>query len=318
MRLAVLDDYQRVARRYASWSALEQRVELTVFHDTLHDLDALVARLEPFDIIATMRERTPFPRALLERLPNLKLLTTTGMRNRAFDLETARARGIIISGTQSTYDSTTELTFGLILAFARDLVGEHLSVRGGGWQVGVGVGLRGRALGLVGLGKIGLEVAALARLIGMEVIAWSPNLTAERCTPHGVALAGRAELFERADVVSLHMVLSPRTEGLIGHDDFARMKPSAFFVNTSRGPLIDQAALVEALRAGRLAGAGLDVFDEEPLSPDAPIRSCPRLLMTPHIGYVTDEHYRMFYTQTVENILAFLDGTPIRPLLDAS
>lgn len=318
MRLAVLDDYQRVAHRYACWSELRARVELTVFHDTLHDLDALAARLEPFDIIATMRERTPFPHALLERLPNLKLLTTTGMRNRAFDLVTARARGIAVCGTQSTYDSTTELTFGLILALARNLVDEHLSVRSGGWQVGVGMGLRGRTLGLVGLGKIGAEVAALARLIGMQVIAWSPNLTAERCAPHGVALAGRAELFERADVISLHMVLSPRTEGLIGRDDFARMKPGAFFVNTSRGPLIDQAALVEALTAGRLAGAGLDVFDAEPLAPDAPIRSCPRLLMTPHIGYVTDEHYRLFYTQTVENILAFLDGTPVRPLLDAS
>jgi phosphoglycerate dehydrogenase-like enzyme len=314
----VLDDYQGVCDDYADWSVLGHRVDRVVFRDTAHDPAALAARLAPFDIIATMRERTAFPRTLLERLPNLKLLTTTGMRNRAFDLAFARARGIVVCGTASTYDSTTELTFALILALARNLVAETRSVQQGGWQVGVGIGLRGRTLGLLGLGKIGAEVAAIARLVGMRVIAWSPNLTAERCASQGVVLVDRATLFADADFVSVHMVLSPRTEGMVGRDDLARMRPTAFFINTSRGPLVDQDALVEALAGGAIAGAALDVFDQEPLAPDAPIRTCPRVLLTPHIGYVTEEHYRIFYPQTVENILAFLDGTPIRPLLEAS
>ena len=318
MRLAVLDDYQGVCDAYADWSEVDRRVERVVFRDHVADAAALRERLAPFELVATMRERTPFPAELLAGLPRLRLLTTTGMRNRAFDLRAAVAQGITVCGTQSTYDSTTELTVGLLLALARNLLAEHASVVAGGWQAGVGIGLRGRTLGLLGLGKIGAEVAAVCTLLGMRVIAWSPNLTHERCAAHGATLVDKARLFAEADFLSVHMVLSPRTAGIVGRDDIARMQGRAFLINTSRGALVDQAALVAALRLGAIAGAGLDVFDQEPLPPDAPIRTCPRVLLTPHIGYVTDEHYRLFFPQTVENILAFLDEAPVRPLLEAT
>jgi phosphoglycerate dehydrogenase-like enzyme len=253
MHIAVLDDYQGVCDRYADWSILDGRITRTVFRDHEADPNRLADRLQSFDAIATMRERTPFPRTLLERLPRLRLLTTTGMRNRAFDLACARERGIVVCGTQSTYDSTSELTLGLILALARGLLIEHGSIAAGGWQVGVGMGLRGRILGLMGLGKIGAEVAALARLLGMRVIAWSPNLTPERAAPHHATLVDKATLFAEADVISIHMVLSPRTLRIVGREDIARMKPSAFLVNTSRGPLIDEAALVDALERAHTA-----------------------------------------------------------------
>jgi phosphoglycerate dehydrogenase-like enzyme len=317
-RIAVLDDYQDVARQYADWSAVDGRADVSVFHDTLADLDPLVARLAPFEIIATMRERTPFPRALVERLPRLRLLTTTGMQNRSFDLPALRQHGVWVSGTPSSYDTTSELTWCLILALARRILQEDRSMRTGGWQTTVGQGLRQKVLGLVGLGRIGATVAAVARQFGMTVIAWSPNLTPDRCAEAGVTHVDRAGLFASADFISIHMVLSDRTRGLVGAEDIARMKPSAYLVNTSRGPLVDEAALVAALEQHRIAGAGLDTFDQEPLPPGHRLRQLDNALLTPHLGYVADDTYKVFYRSTVENIVAFLDGAPIRPLHEAS
>jgi phosphoglycerate dehydrogenase-like enzyme len=316
-RVAVLDDYQSVARRYGDWSGLESRADVTVFHDTQADLDALVKRLAPFDIIATMRERTPFSRGLVERLPRLKLLATTGMHNRSFDLAALHERGVFVSGTPSTYNTTTELTWCLLLALARRLVAENRSMHQGGWQTSIGLGLRHHVLGLVGLGKIGAEVAGVARQFGMPVIAWSRNLTQERCAAFGATLVDKATLFATADFISVHMVLSEQTRRLVGAADIARMKRTAYLVNTSRGALVDEAALLDALESGAIAGAGLDTFEQEPLPPHHRLRHLENALLTPHLGYVTDDAYRTYFSHTVENILAFLDGTPLRPLHEA-
>ena len=309
-RLAVLDDYQHAADRYADWQPLAGRAEVTVFHDTPPDLAALVQRLLPFDMIATMRERTPFPAALVAQLPRLRFLATTGMRNRAFDLDALERRGIPVSGTESDYDSTTELTWALLLALARRVVQEHASLRAGGWQTGVGTNLRGRTLGLLGLGKIGAQVAAVGRLFGMRVIAWSENLAEARCAELGVHRVGKAALFAEADFLSVHMVLSERTRHLVGAADLARMRPSAYFINTSRGGLVDEAALVDCLQRGAIAGAALDVFEQEPLPAAHPLRGMDRVLLTPHVGYVTEDNYRIYFVQTVENVVAFLTAPP--------
>lgn len=313
-RLAILDDYQGVALRMAEWDRLPADVEVVVFRDHLADLDAVAARLVDFDIGVAMRERTPFPRTVLERLPRLRLLVTTGMRNAAIDLQAAADRGVLVCGTAGLPYPTAELTWGLILALVRRIPREERAVRQGGWQETVGLGLNGKTLGVLGLGTLGSRVARIARAFEMQVLAWSHHLTAERAAGVGATLVGRDELLARSDVVTIHLVLSERTRGLIGPRELALMKPSAYLVNTSRGPIVNETALVRALRDGAIAGAGLDVFDEEPLPPDHPFRRLPNTVVTPHLGYVTEETYRIFYGQALEDITAYLRGQPIRVL----
>jgi D-3-phosphoglycerate dehydrogenase len=260
-----------------------------------------------------MRERTAFPRSVIEALPNLKLIVTTGLYNAAIDLEAALARGIVISGTRGLPHPTAELAFGLMLDLARNISREDAAMkRGVPWQTTVGTDLNGKTLGLLGLGRLGSRVAKYARAFDMDVIAWSQNLTAERAAEGGATLVSKEELFARADFLSVHLVLSPRTHGVVGADDLARMKKSAYLINTSRGPIVDTAALLDALRTNRIAGAALDVYDNEPLAIDHPLRSAPNLVLTPHLGYVTRETLRIFYGDTVEDIRAWLDGKPIR------
>jgi phosphoglycerate dehydrogenase-like enzyme len=314
VRVAVLDDYQDVARTYGDWSALAAEVE--VFHDHLDDHDALVRRLEPFEVVAAMRERTPFPRELLEALPNLRLLVTTGMRNASIDMDAATDLGVTVCGTSlgTTGSSTAELTWGLILALARNICAEQHNVRDGAWQQSIGTGLAGGTLGLVGFGRIGQQVGAIGRAFGMDVLAWSENLTDEAARESGARRVDLHDLLSASDVVSIHTRLSRRTQGLIGAEEIARMHPGAFLVNTSRGPIVQEAALRSALEEGRIGGAGLDVFDREPLPADDPWRSTPRTVLTPHIGYVTAGTYRSFYGQSVECVEAYLAGEPVRVL----
>jgi phosphoglycerate dehydrogenase-like enzyme len=313
-RIALLDDYQGVALRYADWSSLPAGTEVVAFADHLADLDALAARLAPFDGIVVMRERTPVTARLLERLPNLRLLVTTGMRNASIDLAAATARGVTVCGTAGLPYPTAELTWGLILSLMRRVPTEDRATREGRWQVTVGEGLNGKTLGLLGLGTLGSRVAKVGRAFEMQLLAWSQNLTAERASEAGAALVSRDELLARADIVSVHLVLSERTRGLIGARELALMKRSAYLVNTSRGPIVDEAALIAALRAGTIAGAGLDVFDEEPLPGTHPFRQLPSTVITPHLGYVTDETYRIFYGHAREDVEAFLRGAPVRVL----
>lgn len=313
VRIAVLDDYQRVAASMADWEGLPG-VSARFFAEHIADPDALVAALEPFEVIVAMRERTPFPRDVLARLPRLRLLVTTGMRNASIDLDAARDLGVVVSGTRGSAGSTAELTWALILGLVRTVAADDARIRAGRWQEAVGLDLDGRTLGVVGLGRLGARVARVGLAFGMNVIAWSPNLTAERAAEHQVTLADRHELFSSADIVSLHMALSDRTRGLVGDADLRAMKPGAFFVNTSRAGLVDQDALRRALEEGWIAGAGLDVFDVEPLPEDHWLRSSPRTLLSPHMGYVTEQSYRVFYSDAVEDIAAFLRGAPIRTL----
>ena len=312
-QLAILDDYQRVALEMADWNSLAD-VEITVFDDNEADLDKLAARLQPFEIIAAMRERTPFPRALFERLPNLKLMVTTGMRNAAIDMKAAADHGVTVCGTAGNTESTVEMIWALIQAVVRRLPQEDRATRLGRWQTSVGWTLAGRTLGLVGLGRLGARTAAIANFFNMRVIAWSENLTAEHAAECGAELVTKEELLAQADIVSIHLVLSKRTRGLIGANDLARMKPDAYFVNTSRGPIVDEAALIENLRAGRIGGAALDVFDQEPLPKDHPFLGLENVIISPHMAYVTEENLKEFHEQTVEDIAAWLGGQPIRVL----
>jgi phosphoglycerate dehydrogenase-like enzyme len=313
-RIAVLDDYQSVASTYADWSRLPEPVEVVEFADHVADEDALVARLAPFDVVVAMRERTPLPRSVLERLPNLRLLVTTGMRNKSIDVEAAVERGIVVSGTGSPSTATAELTWGLILAVLRSIPQEDAALRVGGWQHTLGGDLAGARLGVVGLGRLGSQVARVGQAFGMDVVAWSQNLTDERAAEHGVRRVGREELFATSDVVTVHLLWSRRTRGLIGADDFTRMKPTAIFINTSRGPIVQEQALIECLRTGTIAGAGIDVYDQEPLPPDHPMRTLPRTVLTPHLGYVTRGTYEVFYGEAVEDVAAWMSGAPIRTL----
>lgn len=310
-RLAILDDYQGVAKAMGPWDRLKD-IDITVFRDTVKDLDALAQRLAPFDAILAMRERTPFPRALIERLPNLRLLITTGARNRSVDATALAERGIVFCGTPSFGDPTTDITWGLILNLMRDIPAQQDSLRAGGWQTTVGMGTEGRTLGVIGLGKLGARAAKVGLALGMKVIAWSQNLTEERAAEVGVTRVDKATLLETADVVTLHLILSDRSRGIVGAADLARMKRTAFIVNTSRGPLIDQDALIAALKAGTIAGAGIDVYDTEPLPKDHPILSAPNTVLTPHLGYVTQQNYAAYFAAAVEAIEAFDAGAPIR------
>lgn len=312
MRIAVLDDYQHVAESLADWSSLEAQVDFLT--EAIPNRASLVDRLGAYDVIVAMRERTPFPAELLERLSQLRLLVTTGMRNTAIDLEAARRLGIVVSGTPSPGHATAELTMALMLALARGLVRETSSVAAGGWQVSLGTDLRGATLGLVGLGRLGGQVADLGRAFGMNVIAWSENLTPDVAAEHGATRVQKDELFRLSDFVSIHLKLSDRTRGLVGVAELGVMKPSAFFINTSRGPIVDEDALLAAVTSRTIAGAAVDVFDVEPLPPDHPFRSEPRIIATPHIGYVTRQTYEVFYPGAVEDIAAWAAGSPIRVL----
>jgi phosphoglycerate dehydrogenase-like enzyme len=306
MKIAILDDYQNVAAQCADWSQLAASAELTFFNDHLSDVDALVSRLEPFDIVCVMRERTPLTTEVIGRLPALKLIASTGPRNASIDVNAARARGIEIVNTGYNSYPTIELTWGLILAGARHIVTEAQGLRAGMWQTTLGVGLHGKTLGIVGLGRVGQGVARVGLAFGMKVIAWSQNLTSDKASEHGVTLARKEELFRTSDIVSVHVILSGRTRGLVGRSELDLMKSSALLVNTSRGPIVDESPLIEALQAKRIAGAAVDVFDREPLPPEHPFRSLPNVLATPHIGYVADDLYRTFYQDTVSNIVSWM------------
>ena len=316
LRCAVLDDYQGVALSMADWSPVTDRVEVTAFTEHQADTEELVAALADVDIVVVMRERTPLPAPVFARLPRLRLVVTTGMRNSAIDLPAAAAHGVLVCGTASSPVPPTELTWALILGLARNLAAENAAFHAGGrWQSTVGVELAGRRLGLLGLGRIGGRVARIGAAFGMDVVAWSQNLTRERTDELGVTLApSLAELLATSDVVSIHLALGERTRGLLGRDELARMRPSAFLVNTSRSAIVDGPALVDALVHGRIAGAGLDVFDREPLPADDVLRTLPTVLATPHLGYVAVDNYRTYFREAVEDIAAFLAGTPIRTL----
>jgi phosphoglycerate dehydrogenase-like enzyme len=315
--VAVLDDYQGVAQSYAEWASLPHGTDVRFFADHLSDPVLLRERLAPFDVIVAMRERTPFPRELLAQLPKLRLLVTTGMRNAAIDVQAAAELGVTVSGTDGLPYPTAELTWALILALARKLPAEDRALRAGQWQTSVGVGLQDKTLALLGLGRLGTQVARIGAAFGMRVIAWSPNLTAARAEAGGAELVTRDELFRRADVLSIHLVLSERTRGLVGAPELALLKRSALLINTSRGPIVDEAALVTALRSGALAGAGLDVFEQEPLPASHPFLSLANTVLTPHLGYVTDETYRLFYGHALEDIQGYLAGDPKRVIAAA-
>ena len=315
LRCAILDDYQNVALKLADWGPLADRVETTVFDAPFASPDAAIAALQDFEIVCAMRERTPFPRTVFEALPKLKLLITSGMRNAAIDLEAAKARGVVVCGTAMVGNPTAGLTIGLMLELTRKIGFENARMKAGEpWQVTLGEDVGGKTLGIVGLGKLGSQVAAIGRALGMKTIAWSSNLTPEACEKEGVTHATKEELFATADIITIHLVLSDRSRGLVGRDDLARMKPTAYLINTARGPIVDEAALLEVLQAGKIAGAGLDTYSQEPLPIDSPLRNLDNVVITPHLGYVTAENYRRIYREMIEGIEAWLQGEPLRKL----
>ena len=316
MRLSILDDYQGVALDMADWAPVRTRgIEIAVERFPFADADDVVRSLADSEIVAAMRERTAFPKSIVDRLPKLKLLITTGMHNASFDMAALRDRGVTVCGTGGPgggNEDTAELAWGLILGAARRIAEDHAFMRHGGWQTRIGHRVAGKTLGLLGLGRLGSAVARVGLAFGMKAIAWSQNLTAEKAAEQGVERVEKDELFRRADILSVHLVLSDRSRGLVGAREIGLMKPSSILVNTSRGPICDTAAVIEALKGGRLAYAGLDVYDQEPLPLNHPLRTAPNVILTPHIGYVTEENYRSSYPQIVENILGYLDGKPIR------
>lgn len=314
IRIAIIDDFQHVAARMGDWARLGPRAETSVFTDNVTG-DALIARLAPFDVVMVIRERTKFPREVIERLPRLKLLITAGTRNLGIDVEACKARGIVVCGTDTGSSPTAELAFGMLLALSRNTPAEEASLRAGTWQTKrLGFGVRGLTLGIVGLGRLGSLMGGYGRAFGMDVIAWSQNLTAEKAAAAGARRVEKAELLARADFVSLHLILSQRTRGIISAADLALMKPSAFLINTSRAGLVDEPALVAALKEKRIAGAALDVYEHEPLPAGAPILSAPNTLLTPHLGYATRETYEIYFPQAVEDVEAWLAGKPTRVL----
>jgi len=318
VRIAVLDDYQGVALTSADWSPVTAHptgpCAVDVFRDHVSEPDALVARLEPYDAVVVMRERTPLPREVLARLPQLRLVVTTGRRNPSIDTAAAVEAGITVCGTDSLATAPAELTWALVLGLSRHVVLEAEAMRAGGWQTTVGRDLAGHTLGLLGLGRIGSQVAAVGRAFGMHVVAWSRSLTPERAEAAGARSVPFDELLSSSDVVSVHLPLADGTRGLLGERELSLMRPDALLVNTSRGPIVDEAALLAALERGHLGGVGLDVFDEEPLPTDHALRTAPRTLLTPHLGYVTRDVYATFFTGVVEDVTAYLEGVPIRLL----
>jgi len=311
-RIVLLDDYQGVALDYGGWDRVPDEWQLVALEQHIDDADALVEALSGTEIVVAMRERTPFPAEILDRLPDLKLLVTTGMGNAAIDVGAAQANGVTVCGTGIKGPPTAELSWGLILSLVRSIPTEDASMRAGGWQTTIGGDLDGATLGLVGLGRLGRKMAEIGKAFGMEVLAWSQNLNAEAAREVGAEPAEKQELFERADIVSVHYKLSERSRGLVGAAEIGAMKPSAYLINTSRGPLVDTDALLAALEGGAIAGAGIDVYDTEPLPADHPLRRAPRTVLTPHLGYVTEDTYATFFSDAVEDVLAYLDGAPVR------
>jgi D-3-phosphoglycerate dehydrogenase len=310
-RCAILDDYQNVALRLADWSAVQKDAEIVVFTEPLGG--KLKETLRDFSILCLMRERTPFDRATIEALPNLKLIVTSGMRNAAIDIAAAAARGIPVCGTESIGTPTAELAFGLMLELTRKIGFENARLKAGApWQSTLGTELAGKTLGILGLGKLGSRVAQIGNAFGMNVIAWSQNLTDEKASAAGAKRVSKEDLFRQSDFITIHTQLSDRTRGVVGAAEFALMKPTAYLINTSRGPIVDEAALIAALRGNKIGGAGIDVYDAEPLALDHPLRKIDKAVITPHLGYVTAEGYRRFYTQMVEDVRAWLDGKPMR------
>ena len=315
MRLAIINDYQKLAAESADWKSLPTGIDVDITHGRTPGGAEGVALLAPYDIVVTSREETRFDRPLVERLPKLKLLVTHGQRNAALDMAALAARGVTVCGTGYGFPAATvELAWGLILALAKGIPAEDRGIRDGKWNIGLAGGLTGKTLGVLGLGDLGSGVAKVGQAMGMKVIAWSQNLTAERCAETGVTLVGKDELFSRADVLSIHVVLGDRTRGIVGAREIGLMKPTAYLINTSRGPIVDEAALIAALRAGAIAGAGLDVFDQEPLPPGHPLRTLPNTVLTPHIGGRTRENFAARYKDCLEDVQAWLAGKPVRVL----
>jgi phosphoglycerate dehydrogenase-like enzyme len=315
--VAILDDFQDVTRTLADWGRLPSHVSVSIFNDHVEG-EALLRRLEPFDVLVLTRERTKLPRILVERLPNLKLVVTAGMRNLGIDLAACRERGVLVCGTGSGSSPTAELAWGLILALVRHIPEEDRALREGRWQTTIGTGLRDKTLGVLGLGKLGTQVARVGLAFGMKVIAWSQNLTAERAAEAGCVRVEKTDLFRMADVLTIHLLLSERTRGIVGRDEIALMKPSAFLVNTARAAIVDEQALIAALVNRKIAGAGLDVFSREPLPADAPILRAPNTVLTPHLGYVTRETYDVYFPHALEDIEAWLAGKPIRVIAESA
>jgi phosphoglycerate dehydrogenase-like enzyme len=313
LRCAILDDFQNIVLRVADWSKVKGDVDIKVFNEHLGGPDKVIAALKGFDIVVAMRERTGFPKAVIDALPDLKLLITTGMRNASIDTEAAKARGVTVCGTGSFGSPTSGIAIGLMLELTRHIGYENARLHAGAtWQTTIGPDLEGLTLGILGLGKLGTRTANIAKAFGMKVIAWSQNLTPEKCQEAGVNYATKDELFSQSDFITIHVVLSARSRGLVGARELGLMKPQAFLINTSRGPIVDEAALVAALRDKKIAGAGLDVFDIEPLPPDHPFRKMDNVVITPHLGYVSEQNYRHYFAGVVEDIRGFLDGKPVR------
>jgi phosphoglycerate dehydrogenase-like enzyme len=314
VKVAVLDDFQNVAPRMGDWGRLAPRAAVTFYTDNVTG-EALLARLQPYDVVMVIRERTRFPREVIERLPNLKLLITAGMRNLAIDMEACKARGITVCGTDTGSSPTAELAFGMLLALSRNMLAEDASLRAGNWQTQrIGFGVKGLTLGILGLGRLGAAMAGYAKAFGMDVVAWSQNLTDDRAAAAGARRVEKAELFRVADFVSLHLILSQRTQGIVGAAEFGLMKPSAFLINTSRAGLLDENALISALEGQRIAGAALDVYNEEPLPATARVVRAPNTILTPHLGYATADSFKFYFPHAVENIEAWLAGNPVRVL----
>ncbi len=314
MRVAVLDDYFNIALSVADWSPLDGRAEVRVFNEHLGDETDVIAALKEFEVIVGMRERTPFPRSTIEQLPNLKLLITTGGRNKSFDLEATAEHDVTVCYTGGVGSPTSEHTWGLIISLMRDIPAQYRSMKEGGWQTKAGQNLSGKTLGIVGLGNLGSRVAKVGLAFDMDVVAWSQNLSDERAAEVGVRKVSKEELFTEADVITIHYGMSDRSRGMIGETEFAQMKESAYIVNTSRSPIIDQEALYKALTSDSIAGAALDVYTVEPLPADDRLRKLDNALLTPHLGYVTIENHAKHYTDIVENIAKFMDGDPVRVL----
>jgi D-3-phosphoglycerate dehydrogenase len=313
LRCAILDDYQNVALQLADWTSLANSVDVTVFNAPFDSAAAATESLQDFEIVCAMRERTPFGAEVLSALPKLKLLLTSGMRNAAFDLDTAKARNIVVCGTGAVGNPTASLAIGLMLELTRRIGFENGRMKAGEpWQVTLGEDVEGKTLGVLGLGKLGSRVAAIARAMGMKIIAWSTNLTREACEAAGATYVTKEELFATADIITIHLVLSPRSRGLVSRQDIARMKPTSYLINTARGPIVDEAALLEALQRRQIAGAALDTYAQEPLPADHPLRKLDNVVLTPHLGYVTAENYRRYYAEMVEDIAAWLKGEPVR------
>jgi phosphoglycerate dehydrogenase-like enzyme len=313
LRCAILDDYQNVVLKSADWSSLKGDIEIKVFNQHLGGPDKVIAALKDFQIVVATRERTGFPKQVIDALPDLKLLITTGMRNASIDTEAAKARGVMVCGTPNFGNPTSGIAIGLMLELTRHIGYENARLHAGAtWQSTIGPDLEGMTLGVLGLGRLGSHTAAIAKAFGMKVIAWSQNLTPEKCAAAGVGYVGKDDLFRQSDFITIHIVLSPRSRGLVGAKELGLMKPSAFIINTSRGPLIDEPALIVALREKKIAGAGLDVFDFEPLPLDHPLRKMDNAVITPHLGYVSEQNYRGYFSGAVEDIRGFLDGKPVR------